>query len=102
MSSLTNEELTEATRKIEKRMDQLAVPYEDALSHRTFLKVYETLKKYLLLWGSVFSVAIGLFGYIGYQEIIKSAKQKIEEQITKQVSLLQNSQPTSVALHHWP
>ncbi len=85
MPVLSNEELTEATRSIEKRLEQLAVPYESALSNRVFESVQKQFRIWLAIWLGVSSTALGLAGYFGYDEIITAGKKKVVEQISSQV-----------------
>jgi hypothetical protein len=70
MTALTNEKLTEATQVLESRIEQLAAPYEDALSHRIFTSVQKSFRVWLATWLGVFSVVTALVGYLGYEEII--------------------------------
>lgn len=86
MSALSNEELTETTRSLERRLEHLAAPYEDALSHRIFESVQKTFRLWLASWLGVFSVVVALVGYVGYEEVIATGKQKVTDQIAVQVT----------------
>ena len=98
MSTLSNEELTEATRFLEKRLEQLASPYEAALSHRVFENVQKTFRAWLAIWLGVISVVVGLVGYIGYDEVISAGKKKVEEKIASQVTTqLQDEVKTEIS-----
>lgn len=89
--TLSNEQLTDLTRSIERRVGQLAIPYEDALAHRVFEKAQTTFRAWLTVWLGVSSIVVGLVGYLGYDEVIKASKQRVEEQISAQVTVqLQN------------
>jgi gas vesicle protein len=86
MALLSNEELTESMRSLERKLEQLSAPYEDALSHRIFESVQKTFRAWLTLWLGVFSLVVALVGYVGYDEVISAGKKKVEEQIANQVT----------------
>ncbi len=90
MATLTNEELTAATRSLESRIAQLAAPYENALSHRVFESVQKTFRTWLTIWTGAISFAIsgflGVVGYVGYHQIVAAAKGTIQDQVTTYVS----------------
>jgi hypothetical protein len=85
MDTLTNEELTKAVQSIELRLEQLAAPYENALSHRIFTSVQKSFRVWLATWIGVFSLVTGIVGYFGYEEIISGAKKAIQDQISDQI-----------------
>jgi hypothetical protein len=86
MSELSNEELTETTLSLERRLEQLATPYEDALSHRIFQSVQKTFRTWLAIWLGVFSLIVALLGYVGYEEVIATGKRTVADQIAAQAT----------------
>jgi hypothetical protein len=86
MSELSNEELTEKTRSLEKRLKRLAAPYEDALSDRIFASVQKSFRAWLAIWLGTFSIVLVLVGYFGFEDVIATAKRTIADQLAAQVT----------------
>jgi hypothetical protein len=60
--------------ELRKKVDALAVPLEDALAHRVFVRAQEQLQKWMLMWVAVATAALLAFGITGWRQLVEDGR----------------------------
>jgi hypothetical protein len=68
-----------AIEDLEKKLNALSAPYEDALAYRVFQKSQDQFKKWIAVWAGVLTAILLFFGVKGYGEIVDAGKRQASE-----------------------
>jgi hypothetical protein len=69
--------------KLQRQVEALSAPLEDALAHRVFKKAQDNFWKWLIAWGAMATVIVTALGYRGYQEIVELGRREASEAVRK-------------------
>lgn len=76
-------DLSKKLEELKHRVDLLSTPYDEVMAHRIFQSAQSKIKSWLGVWIAIISILIGVGGYSGWRELVKTGSKKASDYINQ-------------------